>query len=365
MLRKCDEKQEREMPLRKTTADYWVKGAWVRQKYVVDSSLGLIRPVGHEPPEAYDPFEGYSWEGQAKSGRTIYLELTDLDLASDRAIEYFTTRWGLLGLFQDRLLQSCLHVSRDPNRHLIDHPAGACQALLLQPPDEVSRDLMPVVVEAPGGHVHRLLPVVLTDLEAISAQMHTSPKSMVPEVICEIQDGVFIRTSLASYYRPFFPTLDTGDSLQVYQHARLSSPTFWGHLCEPLEMFKASVTEFKKVVRWSSSPDPAEKAFVALYIRSRLSKVRFDARVDNKGRFLRTLRFPSLLSALYVMLVEDLDKGVLRVCPRVTCKRPFVPNRTDRTHCSTRCRDADRQKRLRDNRTRNQGPLGGDPEVPS
>ena len=82
----------------------WIRSRWVRRRYYVEN--GYIRPVVGSKVEYYDPFEeAYFDANTPREGTSLYLELIALDLEDIPAIERFTSRWGLLGLCQHRLLQ--------------------------------------------------------------------------------------------------------------------------------------------------------------------------------------------------------------------------------------------------------------------
>jgi len=90
--------------------DTQLSAAWVRCRYFVQD--GYIRPVRGAHVEAYDPFEAYYANDSALLGRSLYLQLVDLDTTNEQEIEKFVSRWGLLGLFQHNLIQA-RHVECD------------------------------------------------------------------------------------------------------------------------------------------------------------------------------------------------------------------------------------------------------------
>src|SRR4051794_32891800 len=99
---------------------YWSRATWFHRTYVVQD--GLIRPVPWSHLKPYDPFTGEGHSEKLPPDRPIYEQLYRLSLSNERAIADFVSTWGILGLFQDRLIQARRVLSATVT--LIESPDG-------------------------------------------------------------------------------------------------------------------------------------------------------------------------------------------------------------------------------------------------
>ncbi|MBI3910612.1 MAG: CGNR zinc finger domain-containing protein [Armatimonadetes bacterium] len=274
---------------------------WVRTRYFVED--GLIRPAGARL-EAYDPFrEGYFPPDSPKAGQSIYLGLLALNLRRETEIEQWVNRWGILGLCQHQIVASL-------------HPAEFQPAGLY---DYVRECVL--VVDEPSRW------------------------------------GICYQVVLKSdYFASYFPALRSGDlTTRPRDPEELEVEELWSRLCEPVEGFREAVRQLREAYNlcqsWQSgrrSEDLFDRIGVQLtyHIHRTHNALGYSA-VDDTWR--DAWSFPSLLSALYMMLYQDFINGrELRVCGREGCGRPFVADRDRQRFCSDSCRNRVKQKAWRE-----------------
>jgi hypothetical protein len=299
---------------------HWIRTRWVKRRYFVQD--GYIRPVPGGESVLYDPFLGYSHEDHPTKDRSSYLQLLDVKLDDEREIEEWTSTWGLLGLFQDRLVQA---------RRTIQTKTGPETLIEWGSTAAASSVFEGLASSGPGKP---------TDSKVLLAW----------EPLGEI-----VERPLEEYFRKYFPFL------QPEQHyPPLASPKLWDHLSEPLDEFKIAVHNLRFTVeRAKTGPSKTGDAIedetqawmhprrLQHTINPRVQRVYRAVRPTADGGLAAVWVFPSLLSALYTMLMEDVTGGRLRECSNERCRKPFVPGRSDQSYCSTRCKNAVLQRRRR------------------
>lgn len=287
---------------------------WVRRPYHVRD--GWIRPVLDGEPELYDPFAGYYHDRHPREGESAYLALAALNLKDERAIEGWVSRYGLLGLFQDGLLQV---------RHVDPGAPGAEMWTSVAGPD---------------------LP-----FKRSSRQEPYHPADST--VIFQDPTGEYAQAPAIDYFSWFFPGVNLAASALA---ALAQNP--WEHLSEPLDAFCGAARLLREHIEIGKDPDSPFRPALAHWVNSRMRRARAVLQpppVDNPSApFTDAWVFPSLLSALYACLRQDLLCGRLRQCARDRCRRPFVARRDDKRHCSPECRHAQRaaDKRAREKEER-------------
>jgi hypothetical protein len=322
---------------------FWLRGEWVKRRYVVRD--GHIIPVAGSPCERLDPFDGYLHEKSVRSGTSAHVELATLNWRSDARIEAFCSRWGLLGLMWDREIQ--------------------------------------VRWLGPGG----LLEYDLQDVkQTVLGPARTGVADEEAVVLWESDWGYLEEVPLVELYQPFFPGLIL-KGIRTWQdlHSHLT-PTVVDHLCEPVAEFKRHARRFSACVHALArgrepgptnhenpvlpTEPPSDEAALAAWdrilrldskqpddmvsyqqalneVNQRTRRVHQCLQIDHHGNLTRAWRFPSLLSALYMMTLLDVTDGRLLACKR--CRAPFVPDRRPdlKEYCTDRCREAARKFRQR------------------
>lgn len=314
---------------------------WVKRKYCVGGEF--VRPVPGEAPEEYDPFAaGYFGPQGTSPGRSVYLQLLDVQTSEPASLERFCSQWGLLGLLPHSLVQWQRAA-----------PAGA-SGTVAQGPGYSTR-FGAGLAGHPSEYREATLPARGTVL------------------FRDGMSGTLCQIPARDYFRQFFPGLDGDVPFD------LDSPEVWEHLCEPVHHVWNAIVRFKRAYQqlsaWQTqkplapgeAPPPPR-----LIIRDGKAIVPRPTLINGGSlleewlwvelagvrhippQFLKTpdiryrLFFPSLLACCYVMLIEDFTIGRgLRYCQNEHCLKPFVQSRPDQDFCRTECRDAQHQREYR------------------
>jgi hypothetical protein len=328
---------------------------WAKRDYqVVD---GYIRPDPKSRLEVYDPFNFYFGPESVKQGRSLYLELANLDTGSDRAIEQFACHWGLLGLFSHRLIE--IRYWRPGMKEGLPSISGqgGFYQLGARSPDLIIECLPPEWIQMmeEGG-------------------WHGSATVLEP------LPGWCVERPLQTYCAPYFP--DGGSQTRPSSHdqdgyeisdrrlfALLDSMSRWDFLAEPVQEFQEAADEFRSTFRdWQRLSRSTENDGEAGLLKQRLDDhVRHVhptlviERDDREGPghlhgrggrqaggakpWSSGWSFPSLLSAAYMMLLQDLaGNRNIRFCANERCGGPFVTDRADKLYCSPACKNAQQQR---------------------
>ncbi|MGV3723554.1 MAG: hypothetical protein ACO1SX_21875 [Actinomycetota bacterium] len=295
----------------------WLQTQWSRRPYFVEG--GYLRPVPGEPAEAFDPFEfGY--------GRYL-TALGKLNLDSEESIKAFAMQWGLLGLFQHRLIQA-------------RHTGAGGRA---------------DVIEGLGFLAVRPVP---------DGGLRPRPST----VLIQSADGVIEEAPLEAFYQRYFPQFDvTPEAFYRNEIPPIRNPmAALAHVCEPLDDFRAAVREFRAVSRLCTAaqngtlpagyPHPSGHGYVETTDEADLREAfARNTRQVHPGP-LRSVsdgwrmkwHFPSLLSTFYMLLLQDLTGGRLWECAREDCRTPFVRvKRSDQKFCSPTCLNTVKQRNKR------------------
>ncbi len=293
----------------------WARARWARRPYEVRD--GWIAPAPGGSVEFYDPFAA---SGSAGPQGPLYRALWDVDLEQSESIEFFASRWGLLGLFQHRLIQA---------RHA-----------------------------APG------MAEVLEGLDFL-AVARTDAQLTVSAALVERPEGGYSERPLAEYYRRYFPGLRTDVQFLANEIPPLThSPALFDRLAEPVEEFREEVARLKSTVAVAQraaegqlplgefaspgiyTPTVGENllhAAIDPYIRRVHQGLK--RREDGSGWELGWY-FPSLISVIYYTLAMHLAGGQLRRCANDRCGAPFAPtHRKHQQYCSDRCQNFAKQRR--------------------
>lgn len=337
-----------------------LKTEWVRRNYYVEGTY--IRPKADSPVERYDPFAAYYSTG-SRSPQSMFLELATLDLEDSRAIEAFTSAWGLLGLFFDRILQYELQ-SQGP------HEEGTGE--------ERSAVGMSIAVTAPN--------IAFENLPDAFIQNQSQSGLSVVAIVRDPNGGRYRQIPAADYCRSYMPELyrhagsQSHDTVSQLLPLVLSTEQRWDYMCEPLDEFRKAVSEFQTTYRicseWSTGSRPRyliwqidrqfQRHFQQVHpypfhpqneaIETTLLDEAGDQTTDEPWRI--AWAFPTLLSAAYMMLfLEFTGNSRLSYCANNTCSRPMVAQHPSRIYCSDSCQNVVKQRAFR-NRKRATGGSG-------
>lgn len=166
----------------------------------------------------------------------------------------------------------------------------------------------------------------------------------------------FDRQPFEKYWGKFFPKVPSS-AKNAYQYPWPLHPEFWDIYAEPVEEFVQTATVFRNLLRrlYELSASPQET----------INRGQFDSRVrvlfalegmlagtapladgDEVDGFHLALRFPSLIAALGMMIVKDLEAGKTpQLC--IECETPFLTSAYQARYCSSRCRNTAQQRRHR------------------
>jgi hypothetical protein len=326
-----------------------VGGRWVRRPYQVRE--GWLAPVHGAIPEQYDLPQEHAGTEAGDGGRPLALHLADLPhLCSQqqiptRALEEFTSRWGLLGLFQHQV-----------------------EVIII-------RSSAPEDVEPHGAGMSCVL--TAEDLFLALADKGCVPDRRIGWSRVSFRPG-FVRLSadtLPKLLRLYFRGLiDSHGRLaeigaESDEELRLLS---WDYLAESTAEFLHYATEFRTafedaVVEAGGSGDGSESARLERTFAENLGGVRphpHPVRNQDDGGARRFTgwksgwRYPSLLSAAYGQLLSALERGLRPgFCSNPTCGKAFLGKRSDQVYCSPRCLNTVKHRSLRQ-RKRDEAALG-------
>lgn len=340
---------------------------WVKRKYVV--SGGWIQPflgTGSEPTR-YDPFDHYS---PGSEDGSLHLWLLRLDLADEAEIERFVSSYGLLGLFQDQVVQLRHQIeigtvkldlcfSQDGRGSRVPGAAYPWDVKL----EMLRRGLASVTVD---GH-YAIVPEFAAAPSAVEAEIANSIRDRDLERFARgsepcgtalVQDGWALHEETSRVAYRYF----TDGGSFVWQGdlaeggaGRPASPwdwKMWDFLAEPLDEFRAAVCEFRLIFRecqevttGEATPERALEAGERLsqHLRRIHPVAKYDAITQE---WVDAWSFPSLLSVCYKMLHQDLAEHLhVGFCRR--CRNPLTGHRRGKKYCSRSCLDAFKQAEYR------------------
>ncbi|MDI6872069.1 MAG: CGNR zinc finger domain-containing protein [Bacillota bacterium] len=380
-----------------------LKTTWARRRYYVDE--GYIKPIPGLKTEWYNPFASYYGLDSPYKGRSFYLELVELNENDPRAVEEFASKWGLLGLVFENLIQA--HYVRTPEgyalpKHRLDcvipgfdevwQGKGSAVVVPLSTPyvpEDVIWDAMVTrgwVKRETDGGLRVLVDGTFSELEQRLTREHEQAEFAGFQL--HIQDGgeALVRDrlgtpcvkSLIEYLQDYFPeplpkpqSFGPGLKLQWLRDGdpvfpALDSDFIWDHLCEPLDDFALEVRRFRDVyTACAKRPDLSrdQVRWISAVFDQHLESVHPTLTLSDDHEtqpdgftYSGEWSYPSLLAVAYMMLYLDFTGNRrLHFCANDRCRKPFVTDRTDRIYCSARCLNATKHRKYR----------SGNPEVNS
>jgi hypothetical protein len=242
---------------------------------------------------------------------SVYLEFASIDYRDDSAITTFASRYGLLGLlYRDRDFWTQLGVQvpgampGSANMTLTNAPIGPLGARLSLPSGE---DMIESVDQV------RLEIRRMFDLLGLWRCMASG--TLTADLVAE---------SWAALACDMFNQVDDGEAFETYRTNILEQLT--------------------------SSERVAELAAAVITNRIRmqiLGQVTLTVAHEG-GQFVKKSRPLTLLSAMYLMLADDLStEAALERCGNPKCGKYYIAGRSDQRFCSVTCQNQDRQRRYR------------------
>jgi hypothetical protein len=271
-------------------------GGWVRRRYVVEEHH--IRPVAASKLIRYDPFQAYADAEEAKTAPSLYLDLANLEADNESAVEAFTSRWGLLGLFHHQFVQ-CRRLLWSRSGDVWVHQEfgsprqdqDLLQFLLIGPRESECKSglwgtngdeylpwsafdfeseyakrrmvltgwlrehgLGQVMAQDEQGYVYPrprneffgeyfpLLPqpdFLADDLGTLADEIATASESPPAAFRYRLEQGPGFSPSMLSHHGP------SDELFAADCYPTMGSPELWEHLCEPLDQFRDAVDQFQ------------------------------------------------------------------------------------------------------------------------
>jgi hypothetical protein len=319
---------------------------WVRLQYSLQN--GMLRPVARSRFETYDPFElGYYGPAARADGRPFYAELWDLDVADLSRVSAFATTWGLLGLFQHNLERVHYVAEWRGNSKLLWDP------LRLASPESLPERYVEID-EGPRPPYQR------HQFIESGVRPRLSPSHQNVAVVLDRESGESRTEPVEQYF---------GRYVRGARILPLDSVQLWDFLQEPLEEVSRAVIHFRRVyaacvhaqASYRKVPRCRSEALEAQLTRY-MPKYYLDRQLDGVAPLLQPSTegyqtgwaFPSLLSAAYLMLRQDLTTPGRRLlhCRNPKCNRPVITDRSDREFCSRTCKNTQMSREQREKKRR-------------
>jgi len=363
-------------PARPYVIDGWNPRAWDDPAFVGlgRRMFGSLRPVPGGEVCWYDPFEpGFYGASGRLPYRPLYAILCDIDCEDQSALIAFTARWGILGTFLHQLRHAdyAEPLTSSGDRTYRVARAGELPARFRKtrwtsagtnagdwPASQI------VATKMGYGCVESARPDLWEDLvKELDTQRLDDLSSLVPgRVTIELEsdwEGLPLAASygcgyfdadLPEYYANFFPDGDLPAP---------DSRVLWDTLNEPTLDFHFAVNRMRAnyalCVRAQQAgptgPLGAQLRKAFAYHLHGVTPVLVDDR-DGDVKWRMSYRFPSLLSAIYMMLLRDFTNPrlSLRHCANDRCTSPVITNRTGVTtgkYCSDKCKNIKNSKNWR------------------
>lgn len=308
----------------------WLRTTWVRRRYYVED--GYIKPIPGSREEKYNPFDAYYGAERAEEGRSLYLELVELDEKDPRAIEEFCSRWGILGLFwQDQGVAE-----------IVRTPFGGEHWLPLDARKDTVAETLGRIRAALEFRANFADKFDRTDLDPEDIKILGKQAAGV-----DWANTIKWPEGLGWIWSDGWASSDQDEGI------RMAS---FDTLCESVEQFGRAVAWFRSTYvlasRYTarlSHPEEIAKleSNLALYVNTVRPNPVFHGDLQH-GRWAWEWHFPSLLAAAYMMLFLDLIGGRnLRFCADEACRKPFVADRSDKLYCSPKCLNRAKQREWR------------------
>lgn len=376
-----------------------LRGRWMRRRYFVEGEF--IKPIPTSEKTVYDPFEGYRAEltkSEQDPVDQLHTHLANLDAADLHAIEAFTGKWGILGLFQHDLYQvRYVPTAGGAVQPLHDPPywAGLQVEEIWEGPDFRARHhyAHPLIPELlPRDVLSQAVAELGLEGEAVTGSSQ-GWDAIAEDVRCwaeaqwkndPTKRGVVLtrgplvgyrEVPLLSYFGQFLPDLSGWPDMPNPLEAEaigspllfpsIHAPVLWDYLCEPLDAFRSEVRAFQGLARlcakWKdgeqgeAARSELQTTFTRHLGRSHptlgwLDQSEQDVSAakqiapSNHAAWLASWSFPSLLSAAYLMLLFDFTDQFPRICKNTACRKLFVVSSPKRLHCSDRCLNQQKQR---------------------
>ena len=366
-------------------ADGPLAGLWVRQPYRV--AEGYIKPASLGFSR-YDPFDSYYGTDAATAGRSLYLELIDLNASDSVEVEAFTSKWGLLGLYQHRLLQLAHSdwtyphnfppapeaVPEDLVEHFRTpgHPEYGFRSFdpvltFWKPEDQAERAAIYgkwlrrrpfpsewVIHETPAGHYD------------IAPTREFSQRYFPDPPLVAMTEKDFEQAVAAITAAPDVKAKEAARE-EMYRMFELPPPgseAMWERLCEPLADFQTAVAELQQIYQSCQLANEGRSAVRAMAdCAMQLRRVSPVPYLTEEGVWSWRWFFPSLLSACYTMLFLDFVVENRKLLHCAECGQSMVSDRSDKRYCGRTCQNRANQRRWRERTAQasdDQGPKEGD-----
>lgn len=336
---------------------------------------GSLRPVPGGQDDWYNPFKYGYYQGRGGTERRpLYAILWELDYKNPDALLQFAAEWGIPGTFLHQLQfaeyaepitpsgERSFRVARDG-----DQPSWF-RVVRRRPSDEDEAFSVPSAAywelsdshleESPQGrsardrfergrldHLGQLIPGRVTASRSFYWFRREDCDISLPEAdrvaafVRELSLPTYSDMALPEYYNHFFPDGDMPTP---------DSPVLFDSLSEPAMGFQHAVLGIRNTyalcvqAQQSGLSEEEAEELDSHFTRNLLAVTPgLGSVIENgKRKWEERQRFPSLLSAIYLMLLRDFTTPhrFLRLCAKEGCGRPVITDRVDRIYCSNPCK---------------------------
>jgi hypothetical protein len=361
---------------------------------------GVIRPARQARLEEYDPWVLYTSSRSGEETVPPYQSLVNLlrstrfrpfedgfvlDAESEGELLAWCDEFGLLGILPQRIMAIALPptVKVGPWTLLDDtvDPEMMEECLLLEWKSyyrvgaswrtdafgdkystHATRELIRAlkrhkVIQEEGDEVFSSGDLGVSRTNLSSLPFAGPPRTWMTEgaVLAELDEPGIRHLSLSESLAPFFPSVPASER-ELFQYPRPLSSDFWSAYAEPVGEFIQTAQLLKRVLSSLYQLETETPEILALYgpspsyISGELERLTAGtSRVATwhaGGQWWARWKYPSLLSALAMMITEDLAAGRRpRLCEE--CGTPFLTSAYQARYCSLRCRNTAQKRRYR------------------
>lgn len=289
---------------------------WFRTRYYIEN--GRILPIPGAAGEYYNPFDHYDSENNGIPGESLHIQFANWDFSTDRGVEDFCNKWGILGLGMRNLL--------------IPRVAASAREKYRVRQDMIDLSNMQKAKQEPWHYIAE--PVDEFVKEASFFKWAIWAGNALKENDKEEQERLLAEITKATK----MVSCLSGQQVRMYGYDGSTPLPPWG--CDLFILME-----------WLEHDNLSPKEQLELVFNELISTcLQYIHPVMTQGSVLKW-QFPSLLDALYMMLALDYQKErFIRVCKSTTCNKVFATDRGDRIFCSRKCakRQADRDYRERE-----------------
>lgn len=343
--------------------------SWVRTRYSIEDDH--FAPAPSHEPEVYDPFAVRVGRADRIRHYAVYLDAVNVETDDPGAVLAFVNRWGLLGLFQHDM-PSLRYVAFDDGwsdpgvirsdqaRDVVEEDAFRRRVWLhrFDPHDMDDRVRADEWYrDAHGLDEHDDIDgdLALDDaLDSTSGEWERTFDAIHEDRLTHVDYCAewFPRIAPASSFPPIHPPVY--DNFHVENRGVADVSPVWSELHEPTWATCHALREFQHAHLWIAERktpsiegmDWDEQWAAERRVNEHFAKCR-SVLVEGDSGFEHRWNYPSLLAALYAMLLDYAVSDSVKVKVCVDCGKSFTPDRSDQRYCRETCRNRSKKGRAR------------------